>query len=117
MEKKIIGFKLIKLYPGKLDLGEEINFTNTPQEQILKYTHYLDYPEFWQPIYEEIGVDLDRIYTLIRNTPTTYNGKLEILSAMKEACKQTLELVLKKLQEHTHVGIKELREKILNLIK
>lgn len=104
MEKKIIGYKLIKKYPG-------LHYT-LGQFSPANVTEYSSWPEFWQPIYEEVGVDLEKILM-----EAQVCGEVErIIIAMKEACKQTLELTLKEC-----IGIKlpieHVRKKILNLIK
>lgn len=96
MERKIIGFKLIKLYP----LSQEVHYTlNGPSKNLINI--YSQFPEFWEPIYEEVGVDLQKIYDRIffdktGNEVCDYRRLTSIkttIEMMKEACRQTLELV------------------------
>lgn len=94
MNKKIIGFKLIKLYP----LSENIFYIfNDPSKEIID--EYLMWPEFWEPIYDGI-VDLQKIISntdlgkgIIFNGYPYYNNQPHVINMIIEACRQTLELV------------------------
>lgn len=94
--RKIIGFKLIKQYP----LSPDIPFT-LADLSVKLINIYSQFPEFWEPIYEEVGVDLQKIYDRIffdkTGNQVCDSGRLTrietTIEMMKEACKQTLELV------------------------
>lgn len=99
MEKKIIGFRLIKRYPDSPALGTElmdsIKFCDTDTWGGIRKEELLClYKEFWEPIYQQEYVDLNEIMERHRihiNSPIV----VHIRTAMKEACRQTLELVKK----------------------
>lgn len=113
MEKKIIGFKLIKKYP----LSGEINYIcENPSESTI--TEYSKWPEFWEPIYEEIGVDLQDMYhkRMGGYIGLTFTQREHILGLMKQACKQTLELVVRKVLEEEKAGYKIIKRDIMNLL-
>lgn len=115
--KKIIGFKLKKIYPGSGNIGDEVRIRNTgtkafwyipiqrvymPEETLINF-----YSEFYEPIYEEETIDLDKIFNDIfigkapwydfkKNHALCLQGTVKEM--MKEACKQTLELVKKEIR-------------------
>lgn len=99
MEKKIIGFRLIKRYPDSPALGTElmdsIKFCDTDTWGGIRKEELLClYKEFWEPIYGKKALDLNEIiddYELHSNSLIVIN----IRAAMREACRQTLELVKK----------------------
>lgn len=92
MEKKMIGYRLIKLYPGH---GQLIGYEMLLSQEQMKIYNYKDWPEFWEPIYG-VGINLRDIY----NYKVRENNHIDdmVLSSMKEACKQTLELVCNNIQ-------------------
>lgn len=82
MEKKIIGFKLIKEYPRSEKIGTEV-VAPSVRDVILNNDFYHmkgnyeiavfanvinGWPEFWQPIYEEEKV-IDLQYIIDNNEP------------------------------------------------
>lgn len=116
MEKKIVGFKLIKNYP----LSQQTGFIyKDPSQNIIN--EYIIWSEYWQPIYEGESVNLDKImdntYEIHNNSPIATCIRI----AMKEACRQTLELVKKHariecLPQGTKVDLKMTRESIDNIL-
>lgn len=94
MEKKIIGFKIIKKYPFSQIEGYMINNFSDP---ICR--EYLNFPEFFQPIYEEEKViDLDKI--LMDNAPFTCSiGPVETKMLMKATAEETIDFVVDFLKE------------------
>jgi len=126
MEKKIVGFKSIKTYPGWKETGKIIDLSRSSQKDIKENTYYIDFPEYWEPIYEKVSVDLESIYIKISTEKTERNifDRLTLtyrettLEIMKEACKQTLELankeVLNTLKDTAFSEI--LQKRITNLI-
>lgn len=127
MEKIIIKWRMIKEYPNiAYKIGQELTY-NQKNNDYLK-----NWPEFWEPIYEEIGINLQNILNKERKYTGIYftseaNGTT--LLAMKEACKQTMELTIDEAYKHL-INIEEplngayissmhvyIREKVLNQIK
>jgi hypothetical protein len=112
MKKKIVGYKLIKEYPGtgpgRTGLGMIVN---TYGSAVGNY--YANWPEFWEPIYKEC-VDLEQILKDSNDVGMMAAPQAQniIYKAMKEACRQTLELVVAEIDSTSPMLI----EKIRNLI-
>lgn len=108
MEKKIIGFKLIKEYPRSEKIGTEV-VAPSVRDVILNNDFYHmkgnyeiavfanvinGWPEFWQPIYEEEKViSLDQILTDNGLLPGLNTYK-EINKLMKATAEQTIDFVI-----------------------
>lgn len=110
MEKKIIGFKLIKKYPScHREIGGQVS---------INIQNLTAWPEFWEPIYEEIGVDLQDMYhkRMGGYTRLTFTQREHILGLMKEACKQTLELVVRKVLKEEESHYKLIKSDIMDLL-
>lgn len=127
MQKKIVGFKLIKQYPKSPPLGTELKdymrFWNTDTwGGITKEELLCLYKEFWEPIYEQEGVNLNDI--LVRKEIYEWNAcsyRDVVVNAMKEACIQTLDLVKKHIRNNrvadsVHINDKDI-DNILTMIK
>jgi hypothetical protein len=99
MEKKIIGFKLIKYYPGSPKIGEETRNKASEGYWAIRNGAYSEdsllskYSEFWQPIYEEEKViDLNEI--LYEDSFPCKIGPREVIPIMKRTAETTIDFVI-----------------------
>jgi len=125
MSRKIIGFKLIKEYPSSGPIGMELR-TKSKNPDLKDYwfnkSHgnnesiMLNFPEFWEPIYED-KIDLNNLYKELWDRNTHRLGPIDIsILAMKEACRQTLELVINSIHTEDTFN-KEYIRNLINKIK
>lgn len=109
MEKRIIGFKLIKEYPYSPKIGDEItiringNFWEIRKIAYSEKSLLNKYSEFWQPIYEEEKViSLDKII----EEGGTYTNLLynQAKSLMRITAEETIDFVIDYLRKNTIVA-------------
>lgn len=111
MEKKIIGFKLIKQYPKSPKIGFQLNHSHDGVGGYYwsglngvyteaQCTLLQDYSEFWEPIYEkEKVIDLNEI---IRSGKISQNFLLnQVKNLMKETAESTIDFVVDYLSERS----------------
>lgn len=115
MNKKIIALRLIKKYPNmECEVGQTV-----PYHEMFN-GYMINWPEFWEPIYEEI-VDLQNITGDLHHGKKMYwdcrpfYSESHVINMIIEACRQTLELVNMRISIDPEQ--KKIIREIINLVK